>query len=163
MMEVVHYFSEYINLKETNESLARENAHLRSMLVSNNYSLHASDTTVKDTTYLQQYSYIEARVVNNSINRRNNYLTLDKGSLHGITTDMGVISSDGVVGIVKDVSPHYCTVMSVLHKNSKVSARLLHTNYFGSLVWNGGDSRFRERIFSHQITCRSRDESLGLW
>jgi rod shape-determining protein MreC len=98
-------------------------------------------TVIKDTLRKQQYTYITARVINNSVNRRNNYLTLDKGSLQGIEKDMGVISSSGVVGIVKDVSKHYCTVMSVLHKNTRISARFNHNNYFGSPVWDGNDSR----------------------
>ena len=61
--------------------------------------------------------------------------------MHGVEKDMGVISSSGVVGIVKDVSEHYCTVMSVLHKNTKISSRFKNNNYFGSLVWEGENSR----------------------
>jgi rod shape-determining protein MreC len=141
IMVSVNYFTDYLHLKETNESLARENAELKGRLASNFYSLSSSDSTIKDSSYVQQYTYTTARVVNSSVNRRNNYLTLDKGRIHGIQTDMGVISSDGVVGIVKDVSEHYCTVMSLLHKNSKVSARFIGTNYFGSVVWDGESSR----------------------
>ncbi len=146
IMEMVNYFADYLHLKETNESLAKENAELKSKLASNYYSLSITDSTVKDSAYIQQYTYTTARVVNSSVNRRNNYLTLDKGRIHGIQPDMGVISSDGVVGIVKDVSDHYCTVMSLLHKNSKVSARFLGTNYFGSVVWEGDNSRRAELL-----------------
>lgn len=144
ILESMHEVSEYLNLKQTNQSLARENADLRSMLASNFYNLNVGDSTVKDSSLLQQYTYAPARVVNSTINRRNNYLTLDKGSKHGVRPDMGVIASDGVVGIVKDVSEHYCTVMSLLHKNSRISARFERSNYFGSVVWNGEDSRRAE-------------------
>ena len=140
-METVNYVMEYINLKENNASLAQENANLKGRMPESYYSNQSLRTFIDDTTLTQQYTYITARVVNNSVNRRNNYLTLDKGSLHGIHSDMGVISSSGVVGIVKDVSRHYCTVMSVLHKNTRISTKFLHNNYFGSLVWNGGDIR----------------------
>lgn len=141
VLEVVNYVKEYINLKENNESLARENASLKSMLPESYYNNEALRTAIVDSNYTQQYAYITARVVNNSVNRRNNFLTLDKGSSHGIQKDMGVISSSGVVGIVKDVSEHYCTVMSVLHKNTKISTRFKNNNYFGSLVWEGENSR----------------------
>ncbi len=141
VLESVNYVKEYINLKENNASLARENSNLKSLLPSSLYENKALRALVNDTLNTQQYSYITARVVNNSINRRSNYITLDKGSIHGVQKDMGVISSAGVVGIVKDVSEHYCTVMSVLHKNTRISTRFKNNNYFGSLVWDGTDSR----------------------
>jgi rod shape-determining protein MreC len=141
VLESVNYVKEYINLKENNASLARENSNLKSLMPESWYENNALRTMVNDTAKSQQYSYITARVVNNSINRRSNYITLDKGSLQGIRKDMGVISSAGVVGIVKDVSEHYCTVMSVLHKNTRISTRFKNNNYFGSLVWDGADSK----------------------
>lgn len=141
VLEVVNYFKEYINLKENNTSLARENANLKSVLPESFYNNQALKVAVSDTVYSQQYTYLTARVVNNSVNRRNNFLTLDKGRMHGVQKDMGVISSSGVVGIIKDVSEHYSTVMSVLHKNTKISARFKNNNYFGSLVWEGDNSR----------------------
>jgi rod shape-determining protein MreC len=137
--EGVNYVQEYIHLKTNNENLAGENAMLRSSLPDAFYNNSFIRKTVRDTSLLQQYSYIMARVINNSVNKRNNYLTLDKGSLHGIEPEMGVISSTGVVGIVKDVSPHYCTVMSVLHKDTRISTRLKKSAYFGSLEWDGQD------------------------
>ena len=80
-----------------------------------------------------------AKVINNSTNRRNNYLTLNKGSKQGVKPEMGVICSDGIVGIVKDVSEHYCSVISFLHKDSRFSARIKKNGYIGSMVWNGYD------------------------
>jgi len=141
VLEAVNYVKEYINLKENNSSLAKENASLKSLLPDSFYDNTALRTAIRDTQYAQQYSYLTARVVNNSVSRRNNYITLDKGSNQGIQKDMGVISSSGVVGIVKDVSAHYCTVMSILHKNTKISTRFKNNNYFGSLVWDGDNSR----------------------
>lgn len=141
VLEGVNYVKEYVNLKENNASLARENANLKSILPESYYNTEALRTAIADSIYKQQYFFVTARVVNNSVNRRNNFLTLDKGKIHGIQKDMGVISSSGVVGIVKDVSDHYSTVMSVLHKNTKISTRFKNNNYFGSLVWEGEDSR----------------------
>ena len=135
--ESVNYVREYIHLKTNNESLARENAQLRSRLPDAFYDISRTETTVSDTLLRQQYTYITARVINNSVNRRNNYLTLDKGSVHGIEPEMGVVASSGVIGIVKDVSPHFCTVMSLLHKDTRISTRLKKNNFFGSLEWDG--------------------------
>jgi len=140
VLESINSVKEYIHLKENNESLARENAMLKGMAPQSFYNPDTLKTIVKDTAYKQQYTYIAAKVVNNSVNRRNNYLTLNRGSLQGIRSGMGVISATGIVGIVKDVSAHYCTVMSVLHKNTSISTRFKNNNYFGSLVWDGGDN-----------------------
>ncbi len=140
ILEVVNYVKEYINLKENNASLARENAGLRSMMPESFYDNSVLRTAISDSVFSQKYVYITAGVVNNSINRRNNYLTLDKGAKHGVQKDMGVISSSGVVGIVQDVSDHYCTVMSVLHKNTRISTRFKNSSYFGSLIWDGANS-----------------------
>jgi len=138
-MEFVGYVTEYIHLRENNESLARENALLKAKLPGAFYENQLITTVISDSSRSQTYSYINARAINNSVNKRNNYLTLDKGSKHGIKSEMGVISSSGVVGIVKDVSEHYCTVMSLLHKNIRLSARFKNNNYFGSVTWNGAD------------------------
>jgi rod shape-determining protein MreC len=91
---------------------------------------------------MRRYTYIEAKVINNSVNKRNNYITLDRGSLHGIREKMGVICGDGIVGTIKDVSEHFCTVISFLHKDSKVSAQLNSSNEYGSLVWEGRNPKF---------------------
>lgn len=141
-MQAVNYVKEYINLKSNNEQLARENAALYNMLRESRYGSAATIDTVKDTLFVQQYTYMTARVVNNSVNKRNNYLTLDKGSMHGVKPEMGVISSQGIVGIVKQVSPHFCTVMSILHKDTRVSAKFKKNEFFGSLVWDGEDPSY---------------------
>lgn len=129
---------EYIHLRETNDALAIENAELRSKLASSFYVDSAGKSTINDSLHIQKYIFIAAKVINNSTNKRNNYLTIDKGSLHGLAPEMGVVNSDGVVGIVKDVSDHYATVISLLHKDSKISVKLKKNDYFGSLVWDGG-------------------------
>jgi len=134
--------TDYINLRETNEALARQNAALKSLLPDVYYVDSVNRAYFKDTLHKQQYEFMVARVVNNSINRRNNYLTLDRGSMQGVHAEMGVISADGIVGIVKDVSPHYCSVMSFLHKDSRVSARIKKNGFIGSLVWEGYDAQF---------------------
>ncbi len=139
VMEGVSYVKEYIHLRDNNQLLATENAALRNTL---NTSMYISDTNkvdVNDSIGKQQYTYVTAKVINNSVSMRNNYLTLNKGSLDGIHPEMGVICGSGVVGIVQQVSDHYCTVMSLLHTKSRVSAMIKRNGFFGSLTWNGED------------------------
>lgn len=133
---------EYFFLKSENEKLARENAELRSRsLVS--FSMLVDDKyLVKDTVYRQKYTYTSCKVVNNSTNRRNNYLTLDKGATHGVKNNMAVISSTGVVGQVKDVSDNFCTVMSVLNSKTTISSKIKKDGSYGPLTWDGEDFRY---------------------
>ncbi|MEX1189167.1 MAG: rod shape-determining protein MreC [Bacteroidia bacterium] len=129
--------TDYLTLGITNKSLAEENAKLRQGDSSAVYELGFELTHVNDSNAMQQYDYISARVINNSVKNVNNYLTLDKGSLQGIMPEMAVISSNGVVGIVKDVSEHYSTVISILHRSTKISSKIAKNNYFGSTIWDG--------------------------
>ncbi|CAN5505030.1 rod shape-determining protein MreC [soil metagenome] len=138
-MEGVSYVQEYVHLRENNEGLATENAKLRTLLKDAAYDQDSSRILVNDSSRKQQYAYVTAKVINNSINRRNNYLTLNKGSVEGIKPEMGVITSSGVVGIVQQVSEHYCTVMSLLHNKTRISAMIQRNNFFGSLAWDGTD------------------------
>jgi rod shape-determining protein MreC len=128
---------EYFYLRKTNQILVEENALLRSLLKQS--FIEKQIPYKSDTNYLQKYVYRTAKVLNNSVNKRNNFLTLDKGRLHGIEPEMGVISPDGVVGVVKDVSENFSSVMSVLNKNTVVSCKVKKNGYLGTLVWEGGD------------------------
>jgi rod shape-determining protein MreC len=56
---------------------------------------------------------------------------------HGIKTDMGVVNSQGIIGIVDNTSEKYATVMSILNKKSQINAKIKKTNHFGSLIWDG--------------------------
>jgi rod shape-determining protein MreC len=138
--ESVTTFKEYLNLKKVNSDLSDENSQLRSQLQDAFYVDTAEKKTVNDTIYHQQYSFLTAKVINNSANRRNNYLTLNKGSLQDVKPEMGVICSEGIVGIVKDVSEHFCSVLSFLHKDARMSAKIKKSEYIGSLIWDGYDA-----------------------
>ncbi len=130
----------FINLSIVNDSLAQENARLKNQLIADRYTNRTNKGKFSDSSIsFQQYNYIQAKVINNTILKRNNYITLNRGSIHGIKKNMGVICGDGIVGIVKDVSNHFCTVISFLHKDSRISAQLNSTKDFGSLVWDGID------------------------
>ncbi|MGV8878967.1 MAG: rod shape-determining protein MreC [Sphingobacteriaceae bacterium] len=131
----VSEFTAFLNLGRVNDSLAHENAQLQNQLKSSFYVDSAAEKTVRDTVYKQQYTYLEARVINNSVNRRNNYLTINRGSKDGIAKGMGVISKSGVVGLIINTSGHLSTVQSLLHKDSRLSAMLADSKAYGSLIW----------------------------
>lgn len=138
--ETVSGITGYVNLGTVNRTLAEENARLKSSALNAYFNSTPSIKYINDTLYRQQYVFIAARVINNSVNRRNNYMTLNRGKVHGVQEGMGVISSNGIAGIVKDVSEHYSSVFSVLHKNFKTGARLAGSNYAGNFEWPGGHS-----------------------
>ncbi len=132
----VDQLTDYLKLGITNDSLAQENARLRNQLKSSFYVDSSVVKTVNDTINKQQYTYIAARVINNSFNRRNNYLTINRGSNAGVMKGMGVICSSGVVGIVTYTGPDLATVQSLLHENTRISAMLADSNNVGSLIWD---------------------------
>ena len=130
---------DYFRLGKINRNLAEENAMLRRQLAVVSDTLEGYTETVnKDTIY----EFIPARVVNNTVNRPNNYLLIDKGRADGIEKDMGVISSEGIVGIVSDVSAHYASVMSLLHSYSTISVRFKNNGQLGILHWGTTNYRY---------------------
>jgi len=140
----VNNIDDYFNLKDDNQVLAEQNAKLQSTSLSSFIKVFGRLVQINDTTYMQSYVYSSAKVINNSTNKRRNYITLDKGGVNGIKPEMGVISSKGVVGIVQNVSEHFSSVMSVLHEKNKLSAKIKKSGYFGSLVWGNNDYRVAE-------------------
>jgi len=125
----------YLALRDANDSLAHENARLRNQLKSSFYVDTVAKHKIVDTIYKQQYEFIEARVVNNSINHSNNYITINRGSSQGVAKGMGVICNLGIVGKVVYVSDHYSVVQSMLHKDSQFSAMLADNKEIGSIQW----------------------------
>lgn len=133
---------EYFYLKKENDKLALENSVLRNYLKSNYSILPLKEFTRRDTLYQQQYTYLSSKVVNSSVNKRRNFLTLNIGSAQGVTQDMAVMSSEGIVGIVTNVSSRFSSVMSVLHKDTRVNCQLKKDGSYGPLIWDGSDYRY---------------------
>jgi rod shape-determining protein MreC len=134
----------YFSLKEQNNILLKENAKLKSKLfnLAEKQGAKPEDLPL-NVSENQIFNLISARVVNNSISLRNNFLSLNKGSKSGITENQGVIGENGVIGITKAVNENYTTVMSIFNSQTKISARIKDKGYFGSLVWsNNGDVRY---------------------
>lgn len=136
--------SQYFYLEAINEHLVAENTQLKNQLAqrqSSNLDENncAEGSTDQSFSVPARYTYLNAKVVNNTVTARNNYLVLDRGAKDGIQSGMGVVSSNSIIGVVKDVSPNFCTVMSLLHKEAKVSAQLEKGKEIGSLIWPGKD------------------------
>ena len=125
----------YINLKKENEYLVNENAKLYSIL------LKKDNSNKVMMSNQEKFSYEPAKVLNNSINKRNNYITVNKGIKNGIKKGMGVITNNGVIGIVHSVSENYSIIISLLNRKSSLSVKLKKNNHNGILKWNGYDYR----------------------
>lgn len=127
--------SDYFNLRNENELLAHHNALLMNELEKHRFSV---DTIRHD----ENFTYLPAHVISNSLNRVNNYILIDKGRLDGVDVDMGVICDNGVVGKVVNVSNHYASVMSLLNASSITSVRFASNQSIASVIWNSDGYRF---------------------
>ena len=129
---------DYFNLKEVNQDLAAENASLRKQIEQYHQSLYNINVRQnQDAELLQKYEYIPAKVIKNSTRRFENYITVNKGSKHGIEPGMGVIDQNGVVGKVKNVSRNFSVIISVLHGNSLISSKIKRTKDLCTIKWDG--------------------------
>lgn len=133
----------YFQLKRTNEELVVQNETLLNRMPDNFQSPDTLTQAIKDTvridttTAVRRYLWRSARVVNNSTGLQYNYITIHRGSEQGVKKDMGVISSRGVVGMVVHTSDNYAVVMSLLNRQSSVSAKLLKTGEVARVFWDG--------------------------
>lgn len=134
----------FINLTEVNDSLMKENAALRKEL-----GITMDVNPLKDSTFSKQihvdsslqtahYSYIPAKVLNNTIDQTINYITLNVGSKQGIKKNMAVISANGIVGRISHVSENYSVALSFLSDRFNVSS-MVSDGTVGKLSWDGKD------------------------
>lgn len=138
----------YFGLAEKNRTLVEQNALLqeRILALESMSTLHLLDSLSKEET-LQRihrtgYRITPAQVVDKSINKTDNYITLDRGTADGVEPDMGVLGVDGVAGVVYKCTEHYSLVMPLLNSKSRVSCKVYGSGDIGYLQWSGGDSRY---------------------
>jgi rod shape-determining protein MreC len=133
--------TEYFGLRDKNDRLSAENAALLNKVFRLEGQLELkNEQNKKDSIRFvpeNDLHFISAKVINNSTNKPQNYITLNKGSLDGIKNDMGVISDQGIVGVVSTVSEHFSVAISVLNPKIKISCKFKKNDYSGSLVWDG--------------------------
>ena len=120
--ERINNVREYLNLRSHNELLANENAKLKSLLFN-----------IKDTTIIPKIDSIKgvskvdiivSKVIHNSYNVYENYLTINSGEKEGVKADMGVVNSNGIIGIIDQTSKNYATIISILNKKSQINAKI---------------------------------------
>jgi rod shape-determining protein MreC len=133
---------EYFGLSEANRQLSVENVDLKNRVA----RLEALLATVTDTSarhpYIladKEYQYIAAKVINNSVNKLQNYITLNKGRRDGVYPEMGVVTNEGIVGVVSASNDQFSTVVPLLNPKSRISCKIKRTGDFGQLSWNGID------------------------
>ena len=130
----------YFHLRDINESLQERNAALEMELIELRNQMADLSLLSPDSLHqpaLNQYSFVMAQVISNSIAQPNNYITINRGYIDGIEPEMGVIDQNGVVGIVNVVGPHAARVISLLNPHMRLSCKLKNNNFYGSLVWDG--------------------------
>lgn len=139
-MSVSDAVTGFFGLYQENEKLAAENARLNTLLVKSQQAIQrmAMDS-IAIPALLDQYTFRVAKVINNSVSRPNNYITLNKGTEEGIRPGMGIISPQGVVGRVMVCSPHFSTATSLLHSKMLISAEISRIHASGSLKWGGNN------------------------
>lgn len=125
------YFRQYLYLQKQNDVLAEENSLLLKRLTQ-----RSRYTGVSDSLYINGYSFIAARVIQNSIAFQNNFLILDKGTDDGVQPGMGIITAQGVVGKVKSCTSRTALAYSFLHSDLSVSVRIKRIGVIGTLKWN---------------------------
>lgn len=144
MYDYSNRWSRYWNLAAVNDSLAKENARLKMQLPSSQFSDLIDSSRVTDQLYRQQYKYTEAVIINNSIHRPSNFVTINRGSKHGVRPNTGVVNGtgEGLIGVVRAVSGNYSLAMSLLHKDTRISSKIKGSGDFGVLVWkDNNDTR----------------------
>lgn len=131
----------YLNLNQSNIELRLENVSLRNEIAKLKHRIEANKQVFSDSISGTEFTYSTARVVNNSVNRQNNFITLNVGSNDGVRPEMGVVTKDGIIGIIASVSNNFSTVISLLNTDLKISAKHRRSGIFGSLQWDGDNYR----------------------
>lgn len=142
---VMDAITSYFGLRHTNLLLAEENAMLRNELTRLQNLAEDSIENSYQYAHLQQY-YIPARVIQITTHNAHNYLTINKGEKDGIYEGMGVICSEGVVGIVRTVSEHFAIVIPTIHTSAGISVRMQKNQYIATVTWDGKNPRYANLI-----------------
>ena len=136
----------YVHMQKNNRELLEENARLhdeveklKNLIVRLNTDSIRTNAFVGDSVRPSQFEFLSATIVNKSFSGVNNFLTLDKGSSDGVKPDMGVISQNGIVGVIFSVSSHFSVVIPIVNPKIRISAKIKKSENSGSLCWNGPD------------------------
>lgn len=156
--EKTEKLTSYFHLSEENERLNRKLAHV---LHENDRLRYINERMCKDTAFSDstgRYTYIPAKIIKQVISNRTNYFVIDKGSRDGLETDMGIITSDGAVGVINIVEENISCAISVLSSQISISAKTKGNSTFGILSWDGKSITHAEMTeIPHHIDIRPGD------
>lgn len=138
--EKINDVEQYFSLKEQNDKLATENATLKQLLYNSQDTINIP--AIQKPQGLDNFTVIQSKVISNSYNNQENYLTINSGTNDGVKPDMGVVSSLGVVGIIENTSKNYATVISILNLKFKLDAKIKGSNHFGTLKWDAKNAGY---------------------
>lgn len=132
----------YFSLKQANEELAAQNFALNQELQAwMQYAEEAKrDSLTRSFEDIAGFHYMSASIVKISRNKQHNYLILGQGSEDGVVPRSGIITPQGVIGIVDAVGKHYSYAISFMNTDFSLSARLGREGAVGPLVWDGKSS-----------------------
>lgn len=149
---------EYFGLRAKNEELAQENARLKQILFNKKDTI--LNGKIQLPGILSDFKVLQARVIKNSYDKQENFLTLDRGSLTGIHSDMAVINDRGVVGIIDKTTKNFATVISILHTNNPMNGKIKNSNHFGSITWDGKNAGFVQLIDVPKLATLKKGDSI---
>lgn len=144
LYRVTDNISSLFHMKKNNDDLLSRNAYLQEEILALKNKIEGlsadslqTNALLSDSVSISQFSFIPANVVNMSYSGVNNFLTLDKGSRDGIKPDMGVISQQGVVGVILNTSEYFSVVIPIINPKFRLSAKLHNSENSGSVAWDG--------------------------
>lgn len=138
----------YFRLKKINEQLAAENTRLNQLLKENFERPEGNEKIVMDTvladtiSQIRKYTWLGAKVVGSTVNTQLNFITIHRGLLQDVHPNMGVVSPQGIVGTVVNVSDNYASVMTLLHRQYKVVVKIKNSGERGTIEWDGVSPMF---------------------
>ncbi len=144
-LELTYNVKEYLTLRTVNRQLADENAHMRQQLtlLQQNQS-PAGVAYSADSIFAGRFEFKVAKVVSNTVNLTDNFITIDKGTDDGIEPGMGVICPNGIVGQVMSCNNKFSRIYSILHSKTTVSAEVVNQQLrkennpaLGIVKWGG--------------------------
>lgn len=137
-LNITNSIKNYIFIVKNNKYLVEENARLKKQ-IQYQYHYQQADSTLPTQSEDYTFEYIPAKIINNSINNSINYITLNRGKKHGIKNGYGVVSSNGIVGIITNTTENYALVMSIISTKTRIGVRHKATKAIGNLTWNGNN------------------------
>lgn len=130
-------------LERDNEQLFLQNARLFARLLHEQRARRDASEQNAAVTSAPPWSgqFKVARVVDRRFSATDNMLIIDAGSRQGVSKDMAVLTPDGLVGRVIEVTANYAKVLPVINRNFMVSVVSDSTRTNGLLAWQNGYER----------------------